>query len=274
MNKMNKKFGFTGETRSYCDCVLRQIVALRDVGNVRAGDIGGWVEKEKNLSHDGMCWIGPNAIVCDNAKIFHDAQVFDKAVVRGSAQIFDNAQIYGNAIVYDQAHVLYKAQVYDKAQVYGHSVIMHNTKVYGDARVNGLTEVCGRSVVCGQAYVSGRALIDDQAVIKGDAVVRGNSLVGGKAKITGTAVIFGEASIKGRTNISRPDEWISFSNVGTDNATLTVYKTTDGELECTRGCFTGTLNQFRERSARVHSEHMQKEYELMLQVAEFKLKGE
>ena len=48
---------------------LHRIRALKDFGNVKAGDLGGWVEHEGNLSQDGDCWIYYPAIVCGTAKL-------------------------------------------------------------------------------------------------------------------------------------------------------------------------------------------------------------
>jgi len=48
---------------------LWRIRALRDFADVKAGDHGGWIEKESNLSHGGNCWIYGNAKVCGNAMI-------------------------------------------------------------------------------------------------------------------------------------------------------------------------------------------------------------
>lgn len=36
---------------------LYQIRALKDFGDVKAGDLGGYIEQESNLSQDGDCWI-------------------------------------------------------------------------------------------------------------------------------------------------------------------------------------------------------------------------
>lgn len=50
---MEKKFELTSDTK---DTELRQlyrIKALIDFGDVKAGDLGGFVEKEENLSHSG-----------------------------------------------------------------------------------------------------------------------------------------------------------------------------------------------------------------------------
>lgn len=43
---------------------LYRIEALRDFSNIKKGDLGGYVEKENNLSHNGCCWI------YDNAKVY------------------------------------------------------------------------------------------------------------------------------------------------------------------------------------------------------------
>ena len=36
---------------------LHRIHALKSFGNVKKGDLGGWVESEENLSQEGECWI-------------------------------------------------------------------------------------------------------------------------------------------------------------------------------------------------------------------------
>ena len=48
---------------------LYRIRALKNFGTVKAGDIGGYIEKEENLSHEGTCWVYDNARVCGDAKI-------------------------------------------------------------------------------------------------------------------------------------------------------------------------------------------------------------
>jgi hypothetical protein len=65
---------------------------------------------------------------------------------------------------------------------------------------------------------------------------------------------------------------MTFSNVGSENGTLTVYLAKDGTIMCTRGCFTGTAIDFM---AAVRQEHgngpIAQEYALMIQVAELRL---
>ena len=40
---------------------LYVIIALKDFSDVKAGDVGGFVESEDNLSQVGDCWIYDNA---------------------------------------------------------------------------------------------------------------------------------------------------------------------------------------------------------------------
>jgi hypothetical protein len=64
MSTQVRKYEFTGETEFVAGQHLQQIRALIDIPNrCKAGDIGGWIEKEANLSHEGNCWVYGNACV-------------------------------------------------------------------------------------------------------------------------------------------------------------------------------------------------------------------
>lgn len=60
---------------------LYRIKALRDIDRygVKAGDLGGFVESESNLSKKGDCWIKHEAMVCGNARVYGDIIVFCNA---------------------------------------------------------------------------------------------------------------------------------------------------------------------------------------------------
>ena len=85
--------------------ILYRIRALRDFSNVKAGDVGGYVQSEDNLSHKGDCWVYYNAKVFNNAKIHDNARIYGNAQIYGDAEVFGGARIYGNAKVYDEAEV-------------------------------------------------------------------------------------------------------------------------------------------------------------------------
>ena len=80
-----KKFEFTGETKTislfFRTATLHRIRAVAEFGLVKIGDLGGWIEKEENLSHEGKAWVWGDAKVCGNAKVWGDAEVFSASHV-------------------------------------------------------------------------------------------------------------------------------------------------------------------------------------------------
>ena len=131
-----------------------------------------------------------------------------------------------------------------------------NAWVYGNAQVYGNARVYGDAWVYGNARVSGDARVYGNARVSGDARVYGNALVSGDAQVSGN------------------DDLVWFSNVGTGQGTLTVYKSKDNLLLATRGCFNGTVDEFLAKSAKVHNERIKREYQLLIEVAKSRLLGE
>lgn len=70
-----KKFELTSETMKIGAITLHRVKALVAFANVAAGEIGGWVEKEANLSQNGDAWVSGNARFCGNASVYGDAWV-------------------------------------------------------------------------------------------------------------------------------------------------------------------------------------------------------
>ena len=97
-----KKYELTNETKTLADgTVLHRIRALRDIPRfgVKAGELGGFIEGENNLSQDGDAWVS------GNAEVFGDAEIYDNAKVSGDAGVSGNARVYGNAWVSGDAWV-------------------------------------------------------------------------------------------------------------------------------------------------------------------------
>ena len=106
---------------------LFRIKALKDFGDVKKGDLGGYVESENNLSQENNAWV------------------------------FGEAQVYGNALVFGGVRVYGEAQVYGKARVYGKALVSGGVHVSGEAQVSGKAHVFGEAHVFGGALVSGEA---------------------------------------------------------------------------------------------------------------------
>ena len=88
------------------------VVLLHDIGNIptlMTGEIGGVIHSEKNLSHEGRCWVFPGGEVSGQARVEGDAFVEDGgkvevfARVEGAAtirgRVGGNAKISGDTIV-------------------------------------------------------------------------------------------------------------------------------------------------------------------------------
>ena len=78
---------------------LFRIKALISFGNVKKGELGGYVEKEDNLCHSGNAWVTDNAWVYGNAKVTGDAKVTENAEVTGNARVFGNAEVTGGELL-------------------------------------------------------------------------------------------------------------------------------------------------------------------------------
>lgn len=80
-----KKYELTGEVKVKFGVTFKRIRALIDFGNVKKGELGGFIEKEENLSHENNAWVYGNAEVSGDAE------------VSGNAKVSGNAWVYGNA---------------------------------------------------------------------------------------------------------------------------------------------------------------------------------
>ena len=105
------KYELTDETMKIDGHILHRIRALRDFGDVEEGDLGGFIESEDNLSHEGDCWVGDNAVVYDNAKVYENAQVYGDALVEWNAQVAGEAKVFGNASISGDAKVTGNAEI-------------------------------------------------------------------------------------------------------------------------------------------------------------------
>lgn len=116
---MRKHFELTEETRSVEERIVYRIRALVDLPhhNVKAGDLGGFVEGEHNLRDEA--WVADNATVCDNAALHRRSRAENHALVMGDASAWGSALIKDHATVYDFALVNQDATVSDHAQALG-----------------------------------------------------------------------------------------------------------------------------------------------------------
>ena len=130
---MTKRYELlTGDCLRAGDRMVYRIRALRDFGDVRRGDLGGYIENESSLAHEGDSWVhdvaqvyGPNARVGGNARVRGeawvlgrvdgDAQICDLAVIAKHAHVGGRTIVCGDEIVSGEARTLRAA---DRAAIH------------------------------------------------------------------------------------------------------------------------------------------------------------
>ena len=149
---------------------LHRIRALRDIGSeVKAGDLGGFVECESNLSFESG----------------DDAWIFDDAIAAGAGCV-------------DKGSVLR-----ERAIVCGCAYASHGTEMSGDSRAEDDAYIRGaRLSRC--ARVSGNGMVLQSPTTKAAPILTGSCSVYGKVigdvTLTGTAVVIsGEEILKSMT---------------------------------------------------------------------------
>ena len=219
----NKKYELTDESIQWSGATLYRIRALKSFGNVKKGELGGYVESEFNLSHLGSAWI------------YGDAKVYERARVIENAKVMRNAKIYGKAIISKSALVSKDAQVFERA-------------IIADfASVNGRAFVSGKAIIKDHAEISDHAWIDENAIVSRHSFVGGITYVSHNAEIAvGTPESFLEtkAFIHGDALISDPNDVLVIGPIGSRNYILTVYRSKRGGIEVSLGCYHGTISEF------------------------------
>lgn len=70
------------------ESTLYRVRALKDFSDVKAGDLGGYIGMEFNLSQEGNCW------------------VYNNAKVRGNATVAGQSMLLGRTIICDESLII------------------------------------------------------------------------------------------------------------------------------------------------------------------------
>ncbi|MXV35755.1 MULTISPECIES: hypothetical protein [unclassified Saccharibacter] len=113
----------------------------------------------------------------------------------------------------------------------------------------------------GNAWVSGDAWVFDDAAVSDDAKVSGNAQVFGDAKVFGNARVSGNAWIPSQRHI------LTIGPIGSEDGALILFHTKDVPY-VTRGCFSGTLDEFEKAVNDTHGDNKHgQEYRAVIALA-------
>ncbi len=155
---------------------LYRIEALRNVGfDVQEGDVGGYVEKEANLSQEGSCWLYQEACAYEDAHVEEKAMLYGRSTVRGKARLsgeahlLDRAIVEGEAIVGSSVRLLGHVVVGGRAEVQGRVILYAFVHVGESARVQGdakrFLRIQGTTMIVGSAVMQGYGIFPEEEAI-------------------------------------------------------------------------------------------------------------
>lgn len=218
---------------------LYRIKALRSFGEITTGQIGGYIESEDNLSHEGNAWVGGHAHVLGHAKIYENAQALHYAIITDDTEVFGNAKVTGRALIggkakiFDQATIRGSAFLYDQVQVFGNAEISENITLNQRAKVYGNAKVLGKTVISDQAEVYGQTYISGDIHLSGTAKVFGNACLSNKLSIQGNVELHGNIFLgneEHRIVLNTPNDLMLIASVHEEDDTLLIYQT-DSQLQ-------------------------------------------
>lgn len=190
------------ETGSYTK--LHRIRALRDFRDVNKGDLGGYIESEFNLAHEGDCWI------YDDGKVYDDARVIDNAVVCDTASVNFRSRLCNNSIVKNNARVSGDAVLLEYACVKDNAIVNGNAMIRGNAQVSNFAHIYDHSVLFGNCRVFDTAKVCGNSDISGNAIINGDVMIKNEAKISGDAIIHDSKDYIVIKGLGIPDIQITF----------------------------------------------------------------
>ena len=80
--------------------ILHRIRALIDFGDVKKGDLGGFVENENNLSYYGNCWIYDGAKAMDSSRVYDDSRMYDESEMHDNSRMYGDSELNNSAKLY------------------------------------------------------------------------------------------------------------------------------------------------------------------------------
>lgn len=171
--------------------VVCRIMALTNIPKygVCKYDLGGYVQSEQNLDHNGSCWVSKEAVVYDNAHVCDDALATD------FAEIFENAELSDRACASEHTKICGHSRLYDDARAKGDTMATGFAEIFENAELSVYAQASGRAKLHGNSKMLMWAHAYEHSDIYGDTEISGC------AHIFGHAIVFGRSTIGGHTRV-------------------------------------------------------------------------
>ena len=156
-----------GSKTRFLEREIYRIRALKDFNNVKAGDIGGWVCSENNLSQEGDCWIYNEAKCLDEARMFNNARMYDTSSMFDNARMYHYARMYDNTMMYDNARMYDNAVMCDNSIMFGNSMMFDNTIMFNNSLMFDNSKMYGNARMRDNAKMYDKVILDKDKLLYG-----------------------------------------------------------------------------------------------------------
>ena len=158
--------------------------------------------------------------------------------------VCDNGVVFGHGMVRDHGRVCDHGAVFEHGVVRGHGEVCDHGTVFGYGMVCDHGRVCDNGVVAGYGWVSGHG------------------------------VVYGYGRLSGHGSVHDKNDIITICPIGSRKNTTTFFKTQEGDIGVACGCFSGTLDEFKDRVRQKHNNNRYaKEYMKAIELAEIHILG-
>ena len=205
---MSKKYELTTKTKLIDGHKVYRIKALKSFNTiidrkVNKGDLGGWVESEKNLSQDGTCWLFDDAVGYENSRRSENSVGYDNSQQFGNSRQSGNSRQFGNSRQYGDSWQFGNSQQYGNSRQFGNPQQFGNSQQYGNSRQIGSSQQFGNSQQFGDSVQYGDSMQYDNSRQSGDS-----RHITGHDEGTGCILCIGPCGDSQRTVTVQPDNTI------------------------------------------------------------------
>lgn len=183
---------------------LFQIQALVDIPmhGVKAGDLGGFIQEEKLLSHKGNAWVKDGARLAGKSFIEGDVLIEKYGIVE-SSELSDGVTVSGYARIIDSYVRGDNVRIEGKAKVIDcefHGTNIHIDKkaklvnLFGTRRLNDFRMTDKATIENDVEFIIGG---DNITILNDVQILQGRNLIGDNIHLSGNALINGGSRIQG-----------------------------------------------------------------------------
>lgn len=260
---MNKKYILTDDTIVYQGVTLHRIKAVKDLSIVPKDTLGGYIEKESNLSHEGNCWIDCDSKVLRGVQIQDSARIYN-STINGSISIKNgslimNSSIEGSGCITENSNIC-------QSNILGSSFIIKNSSI-DDSKCFGLSLLIRDSYI-GNSYLE-KSIGIVQSSIEHSSIDRNVSILNSTIYNTDIAkeVSLNYATLENAGLVDKSSDILVFKNTWSSLRFFTYHIPSKKWFV---GCFKGTGKELIEKAYK-DSELSGKMYEKYVKFVENEL---